>query len=777
MKRVGKPVFFVILALILAFTAVTFFGVSTMNGDIKNTYIKSANDIRWGIDIRGGVDVTFSPPEGYDATEAEMDAARSIIETRLINQNIADYEIYVDNNKDRVILRFPWKEDEADFNPEQAIQELGETAMLTFREGMETDQAGMPTGVTAETVILEGKDVVSAEVRVQSSDGMTTAGGEYVVYLTLNDEGTQKFADATGRLTGQVISIWMDDTMISYPMVNDRISDGIALITGSFTADEAKSLADKINAGALPFKLETENYNTISPTLGMGAKDAMVMAGAIAFVLVCFFMIILYRLPGVVSCFTLLGQAALIIASITGFFGSFSSFTLTLPGIAGIVLSIGFGVDATVITAERIKEEINKGKTIDGAIEAGYKRAFSAIIDGNVTIIIVALILMGAFGPPNSTLGGWFSTIFFMFGPATAGNIYSFGYTLLMGVIFNLLMGVAAARLMNKSLAKFKAFRKPWLYGGGNMREFKIRFCQNTPKYFVVSGVLMAAIVVGIAMFGVRMDIQFSGGSIITYAYDGDVDMDAFSGKLSEQLGDGLSIQQSTDVAAGTKTYVVSLPGNRSLNADELAGTTGTLQTAFPENNIRTLEVTNVNATMGQEFLLKCLCALVLAIILMLAYVALRFRRIGGLSAGTTGVVALLHDCLVLFGVFVLARMALDSNFIAAILTILGYSLNDTIVIYDRIRENKRIYGDKLPLSELVDLSINQSLVRSINTSVTTIMAMAVVTVVAAIYGVDSIFSFAFPLMIGLVSGTYSSVCLAGPLWVKWQESKAKKAV
>lgn len=469
MKRVGKPVFFIILGLTLLVAYATFFGVSYQHGDIKKTIIKSAEDIRWGIDIRGGVDVTFSPPEGYKATPSEIDSAKSIIEVRLVNQNITDYELFTDYNKGRVILRFPWKSDEVDFNAEEAIKELGETALLTFREGLEIDQTtGLPIGVTASNIILQGNDVVSAEAAISGGGSGTTAAGQPVVVLNLSSEGAQKFAEATAKAAPNegIISIWMDDTLISYPTVQNVITDGSAIIQGSFSQAEAKELADKINAGALPFKLVTENYSTISPTLGMGAKDAMVLAGFIAFVLVCLFMLVLYRMNGVVACIVLLGQATLIIASVTGFFGGANSFTLTLPGIAGIILSIGFGVDANVISSERIKEEINNGKTIDGAIEAGFDRAFSAILDGNVTVVIVSIVLMGAFGPPDSVLGSIFSKILFMFGPATAGNIYSFGFTLLMGVIFNMILGVYVSRWLLKSISKYKAFRKPWLYGG-----------------------------------------------------------------------------------------------------------------------------------------------------------------------------------------------------------------------------------------------------------------------------------------------------------------------
>lgn len=466
MKRVGKPVFFIVSILIVLLTVVSFTGISTTYGDKTTTYIKGGNDIRWGIDIRGGVDVTFTPPEGVDATKEQMDAARAVIEQRLVNLHITDNEVYVDYNKDRVIVRFPWKEGESNFDPEAAIKELGETAMLTFREGHETDDQGLPSGVTKDNVILEGKDVKSATAGYINNQ--TTGEPEYIVSLELNDSGKDKFAEATTRLseTKGTISIWMDDTMISYPSVNDPITNGKAQISGNFEAEDAQALADKINSGALPFKLETQNFNTIDPTLGMGARDVMILAGIIAFICIAIFVTLVYRLPGAVAVIALLGQVAGSIAAVSGFLPFIPSFTLTLPGIAGIILSIGMGVDANVITAARIKEEINAGKSIDGAISLGYQRAFSAILDGNLTLIIVAMVLMGAFGPTDSLFAKLLSFLFFAFGQSTAGTIYSFGYTLLVGAIMNFIFGVTASRLMLKSLSRFKIFRKPWLYGG-----------------------------------------------------------------------------------------------------------------------------------------------------------------------------------------------------------------------------------------------------------------------------------------------------------------------
>ncbi|MCL2578779.1 MAG: SecD/SecF family protein translocase subunit [Oscillospiraceae bacterium] len=463
MKKVGKPVFFIVALLIFALTALSFTGIYTQYGDITTTHIKGVQDVRWGIDIRGGVDVTFFPSGDYQATSAEMVAAEAVIRQRLLVQNITDYELYPDHDRNRIILRFPWRADEVDFNPIRAIEELGATAMLTFREGVEVDEYLRPAGHTAENIVLTGSDVASARAdMIQNEFGVT----EFVVDLVLHESGRQAFSEATGRMIGQQISIWMDDDMLSAPVVRSHLTDGRATISGDFTAEEAGRLADQITGGALPFSLETDNYNTISPTLGMGALQAMVLAGVIAFALISLYMVFQYRASGFVAVIGLVGQLGLMIAAVTGFFPFVPSFVLTLPGIAGIILSIAMGVDANIITAERIREELYQGKTLDGAVASGYRRAFTAIFDGNITVIIVAVILMGAFGPSGSLFASMLRPVFFMFGPTTAGAIYSFGYTLLVGVIANFVMGVFACRLMQRSLCRIGPMRNPWLFGG-----------------------------------------------------------------------------------------------------------------------------------------------------------------------------------------------------------------------------------------------------------------------------------------------------------------------
>ena len=370
------------------------------------------------------MEATFSPADGVQATREDMESAKAIIELRMVNNNITDYELYADYDNGKVIVRFPWKEDETDFDPEAAVEELSATALLTFREGgeYETTEVGSdgqpiyktPAGTTAENVIMDGKDVVSAKAGMIQDDN---GAQQFVVDLEFNDEGRELFGEATSRLVGQTISIWMDDVMISQATVKEAITEGKCNISGSFTSSEAATLASKIQAGALPFKLETTNLRTINPTLGASALNAMALAGAIALVLVCLFMLIVYRVPGFVACIALLGQVALSLACVSGFFNFVPSFTLTLPGIAGVILSIGMGVDANIITNERIKEELRAGKTLDGAIRTGSKTSFAAIFDGNITVIIVAVILMLVFGPSNILSG--------IFGASTTGTIYS----------------------------------------------------------------------------------------------------------------------------------------------------------------------------------------------------------------------------------------------------------------------------------------------------------------------------------------------------------------
>ena len=764
MNKKGKSwPLFVVAILIVVFSLTAILGVSYQYGDTKNTYVKGASDIRFGIDIRGGVDVTFMPANDMDATDEQLSAAKTVIEDRLVGLGITDYESYTDTNKDRIIVRFPWKTGESDFNPQTAIDEIGTTAKMVFRKGSTADGEE----------ILSGDDVTSATVGYNETEG-------WVVQLRFSTQGSAAFADATTELAGgsTPISIWLDDKSISIATVNEAITNGEAIIKGNFTQESASSLANQINSGSLPFALSAESYSTISPTLGAKSLEVMVLAGIIAFIIVAVLMIARYRLPGTIAVISLAGQVAATLAVVSGYFPAFSGSTLTLPGIAGIILGIGMGVDANVITAERIKEELAKNKTLDGAVNSGFKMGLTPIIDGNVTIVIVAALLMGAFGPTDGFWAKVFNPIFWWFGPSTAGTIYSFGFTLLTSVLLNFVFGVGATRVMIRGATHCKALRNPVLYGGKKQggADYKtpaIRFIPNRKKFYGFSCALIAVVLVFCGVFGVHMDVEFKGGSMVTLAYQGEADLNALKSTISGELNQSnLTLQTGSDIS-GSQTLTVTLPGSQTLTTEQLDNLLTTLNEQFPDNAFAQNEVSNVNATIGKEFLLKSVVALVAACVLIMLYVAYRFRRIGGFKAGATAVVALLHDLFVVFGVFVILRIPLNGNFIAAMLTILGYSINDTVVIYDRIRENSALYSKKqLSLPELVNLSINQSFSRSLMTTITTCCALGVVCAVSIFYRLDSIYTFAFPLLFGMISGVYSTICIATPLWVDWKQRK-----
>jgi len=461
MKRTPKAAFFIVAALILCLGITTLFGVYTQYGDRTDTIIRGISDIRWGIDIQGGVDVVFGPTdENVNPTSDQLDAVKTIIEQRMVNKNITDYEAYTDPANNQVIVRFPWASTTE--TPEEAVAEIGQTAMLEFHIGAETetDEDGnvKPTG----KLVLDGDDIASATAAYQPVDEAGTSY-ENVVVLELKDSGKAAFAAATKQQAGNgTISIWLDDQMISNPTVNNEINNGSAIITGSQTFEEAKALADLITSGALPFEIEAKSLGSISPTMGANALSAMGIAAIIAMIAVCVMMIVIYRLPGFVAAISLCGQMALTVAAISGYFGVFNSFTMTLPGVAGLILSIGIGVDCNVITAEAVRDELRAGKTIDGAIRSGSKNSFWAIFDGNITVLIVAAVLMGVFGSSNGIFGWLFSWL----PVSTTGSVYSFGYTLLLGVVTNFVMGMWLSRVMLRSISRFKIFRNPWLYGG-----------------------------------------------------------------------------------------------------------------------------------------------------------------------------------------------------------------------------------------------------------------------------------------------------------------------
>ncbi len=428
-----KISFFVVFAIILTLVGITAYGIATK----RSTYM------RFGIDIKGGVSATFQPTDkSVVPTDEQLEAARAIIELRLDSNNILDRTVTIDRQNHAVLVEFPWQATEENYDPVAAIKELGETAQLSFAVVKSADSAGDNTyalvgdnGATAGYYTIENKFMDGSTVTKASSGYQQ---GEYVVNLTFNTEGTNTFSEVTSANVGGLIGILMDNKLISVATVKSAITGGTCYISGSFTASEAKSLAARINSGALPFAMESSNYSSVSATMGTHALSIMILAGIIALITIIIFLCSIYRLPGLTASIVLLLQTAgqLLIFHILGL-------TLTLPGIAGIILSIGMGVDSNIIISERIKEEVNAGKTLKGAIAAGYNRAFSAVLDCNVTTAAVGVLLI-------------------IFG---SGAILSFAYTLLIGIFLNFGLSIISTKLMLQSLSSYKLFNHLKFYG------------------------------------------------------------------------------------------------------------------------------------------------------------------------------------------------------------------------------------------------------------------------------------------------------------------------
>ncbi|MDK2966848.1 protein translocase subunit SecD [Lacrimispora sp.] len=717
----GKNMLAALVLIIAAFVAVAVFGA----GDS----VKGIFDMRFGIDIRGGVEAIFEP-QGLDRkpTARELESAREVIESRMDSQNITDREVTVDKNAGYIIVQFPWKSGETDFNPEDAISELGEMAELTFKD---------PDG----KVLIQGKDVEKATPQTNNSNGIKT----FVVSLTFNSDGSKLFEEATGKLVGKRMGIYMDNNLISNPTVKNQISGGQAVITGMKNYDEAKALAEKINAGALPFSLQTTNFSTISPSLGSNALTIMVYAGIVAFFAICLFMIVFYRMPGVVACITLILQMVIQMLAV-----SVPQYTLTLPGIAGIILTLGMAVDTNIIISERISDELKKGTSVKGAVISGYKNAFSSVLDGNVTTAIVAVILM-------------------IFG---SGTMLSFGYTLLVGMIVNLLIGVTVSKQFILSLVQSDFWK--------NEKWFRIRkdkkvipFYQKKYIFAIISGLVIVSGIAGCFIFGVKLDTQFTGGAVLSYSVSQEEDTDQIQAAIEKETNRPVTVQIKEDNMTGLKRLSVTLAGNAGISPEEQKTITNTINSTIGKKDAKLTETFVVEPYIGAKALKNAAAAIILSIIFIVVYVWIRFSVISGLPAGITATIALIHDVFVVFFAFVLFQIPLNDAFVAVVLTIIGYSINDTIVVYDRIRENRK-RDLKMPVDTLVNLSTSQTLGRSINSSFTTGICVLIIMVASVYFHIESIMEFSLPMFFGILTGCYSSICVAGTLWAMWEKKKEK---
>lgn len=695
---------------LLTFTAAVGFG-PTGTGSAKN--------INTGLDLAGGVSITYQAVGDETPTQEQMNDTVYKLQQR-VDSYSTEAQVYQEGS-DRINIEIPGVSD-----ANAILEELGKPGSLEFQ-------------LTDGTVVLDGSEVASAEAGVQP-DSMKNK--EWVVQLTLTDEGAKAFADATSANVGKQISIVYDGEVISSPRVNEAITDGSAVISGMAGQSEAEKLASSIRIGSLSLKLEELRSQVVGAQLGEEAIHTSLIAGAIGLIIVILFMILVYRLPGLVAGIALLVYTALMLVTLNAF-----DITLTLPGIAGIILGIGMAVDANVIIYARIREEIAAGKSVLNSIQTGFHKALSAIVDGNITTLIAALVL-GILG---------------------SGSVKGFAYTLAMGIVLSMFSALVISRYL--TLAFYALFARDKKYYGEAKERKPIDFLGRRKICFIISIVL---IVIGPVTMGIQSatgngalnySLEFKGGTSTNVTFNEDmsiVDIDSKVKPVVQEVTGDADIQ--TQKVTGTNQVIIK---TRTLDLDERNSLNDKLAENF-DVDTTLISSENISATIGSEMRKDAVMAVIIATICMLLYIWFRFKDI---RFAASAVLALVHDVLVVLMFYAVSRISIGNTFIACMLTIVGYSINATIVIFDRIRENLKAMGKKDSVYDVVNASITQTLTRSIYTSFTTFVMVAVLFIL----GVPSIREFALPLMVGVVCGAYSSVCITGALWYTMKERQQKK--
>ncbi len=573
----------------------------------------------------------------------------------------------------------------------------------------------------------------------------TTQATESAVELHLTDEGTEKFAEATEAAVsaGESIGIYYDGEFVSVPTVQSAITDGVASITGMTNWEEASNLAATIRIGGLSLELEELNSQVVGAQLGSEAISTSLMAGVIGLILIILFLMVVYRIPGAAAGWALVLYVELTLVCLNAF-----DITLTLPGIAGIILSIGMAVDANVIIYARMREEMAAGKSISSSIREGFQKAFSAIFDGNITTLIAAAIL-------------------YIFG---SGSVRGFAITLALGIVLSMFTALVISRLLVNSLYGVGIRDIKW-YGRHKERKL-IRFVEHRKVYFIISAVLLLAVPVGMIFFHVTQgsvlnySMEFRGGTSVTVPFNEDYTIEELDAQVQPVIEEvtGDSNIQMTKIMDSNNVMIRT----RSLSLEEREEVYASLEENFGVDSSQ-ITFENISATISEEMSRNAAMAVVISILCMLVYIWFRFKDI---RFASSAILALIHDIIVVFGVYVFARISVGNTFIACMLTILGYSINATIVIFDRIRENMTL-AKKEPLELLVSKSVTQTLTRSIYSTLTTFVMVFILFLI----GVSSIRDFAAPLMVGIAIGGYTSVCLTGSMWFLFKHIGKNKYV
>ena len=698
------------LIALLAFTTAVGFGKGKTG---------SAENIKLGLDLAGGVSITYQVKDKNPSEEEMRDTIYKL--QKRVEQYSTEANVYQEGD-DRINIEIPGVSD-----ANTILDELGKPGSLEFQT-----QDG-------ETVIT-GSDVKTASARAGEDD---MGNKEYSVELDLNEEGTKKFAEATEANVGKPISIIYDGETISSPTVQTEITGGQAYITGNFNYEEAENLASTIRIGGLKLELTELRSNVVGAQLGEQAISTSLKAGAIGLAVIFIFMICVYLLPGLASSLALIIYTGLVLVILNAF-----NVTLTLPGIAGIILGIGMAVDANVIIFARVREEMSKGKSVRNSLKTGFQKAMSAIVDGNVTTLIAAAVL-------------WFKG---------SGSVKGFAQTLAIGIIVSMFTALVITRMIVYAFYAV-GLRKEKLYYRPRKERKSIDFLSRKKWFFALS---LAIVILGFVFMGINgskgkgafaYSLEFEGGTSTNVTFNKDYTIEEIDKEIvpvvEEVTGDA-NVQ--TQKVADTNQVIIK---TKTLSLDAREALNKTLADNFKvDESLITAE--NISSTVSKEMRQDAIMAVIIATIFMLIYIWFRFKDIRFAASAVT---ALLHDVLVVLAFYAVARISVGNTFIACMLTIVGYSINATIVIFDRIREELRLKTKATDLAEVVNKSITHTLTRSIYTSLTTFVMVAVLFVM----GVSSIREFALPLMVGIICGAYSSVCITGALWYVMRTKLGKK--
>ena len=739
-----------IISLILTAALIVLLGFTTVVGFGKGQ-TGAAKNIKLGLDLEGGVSITYQVKGDTPSKEDMSDTIYKL--QKRVEQYSTEATVYQEGDN-RISIEIPGVTD-----ANEILSELGQPGSLYFIKEKDSDgnpNYGLDTSghyVLAKSmdelkeegsVVLTGTDIKSA--KSGSYQDSTTGANENVVQLSMTKEGTEKFAEATkaAKEAKETIAIYYDGELISVPSVNAEITDGQAIIEGNMSYEEAEQLASTIRIGGLSVELEEIRSNVVGAQLGEEAISTSLMAGAVGLVIVFVFMCVVYLLPGLASSLALVIYTGLILVLLNAF-----DITLTLPGIAGIILGIGMAVDANVIIFARVKEELTAGKSVKSALNAGFHKAMSAILDGNITTLIAAAVL-------------WLKG---------SGTVKGFAQTLALGIVVSMFTALVITRMIVYAFYAV-GIRNTKLYGRIKEERAPIDFLGKRKIFFAVS---VAVILIGFVFMGVNAgtgkgalnySLEFKGGTSTNVTFDKAYTLKEIDETMIpdlEKVTDDPNIQVQTVANSNQvifKTQTLDLE-KREAFAKYMADKFG-----VEEKDITT---ENISSTVSSEMRVDAIIAVAIATVFMLLYIWLRFKDI---RFATSAVVALIHDVLVVLAFYVIARISVGNTFIACMLTIVGYSINATIVIFDRIREEMKTKKRGEELDVLVNRCITRTLTRSIYTSLTTFVMVAVLFIM----GVSSIKEFALPLMVGIICGAYSSVCITGSLWYVMKTKIGKKA-